>query len=174
MYAAYDCLAIHQLFISTDILKHGQRSLNLSSQATTQSTNQTLTDEEPEQNEPLSKEERKKIHNRTCTLKQRRHYYRCEIIRRNIDRRFSICEIKNILRQNNILFYVINISTSSINHNKTLYIGIRDESKLEEYQIKTKTLFTTDHYNQLKYERREARSSSKDDRNVNRRDYHTK
>ncbi|CAF5174316.1 unnamed protein product, partial [Rotaria magnacalcarata] len=79
---------------------------------------------EPKQNEQLSNEERKKIHNRTCTIKQRRRYYQYEIICRNIDRRFSISDIKRILQQHNILFNLINFS-SSINRDKTLYIGIR-------------------------------------------------
>ncbi|CAF4549717.1 unnamed protein product, partial [Rotaria sp. Silwood2] len=44
--------------------------------------------------EILTKEERKKIHNRSCTLKQRKKHYRYEIIRRGIDHRFTITKIK--------------------------------------------------------------------------------
>ncbi|CAF2167028.1 unnamed protein product [Rotaria magnacalcarata] len=116
----------------------------------------------------LRQQSQRTIHNRTCTIKQRRRYYQYEITRRNIGRRFSISDIKRILRQNNTLFNLINFS-ASINPDKTLYIGIRDQTKLQEYNIKTQTLFTTDHYNKLKYERREYRSSDKDDLSMNRR-----
>ena len=42
----------------------------------------------------LSKEDRRRIHNRRCTIKQRHRAYQHELIFRNIDRRFSITNIK--------------------------------------------------------------------------------
>ncbi|CAF2168521.1 unnamed protein product [Rotaria magnacalcarata] len=45
----------------------------------------------------LTSAQKKKIHNRSCTIKQRYSYYRHELTFRNIDRRFTIRKIKNIL-----------------------------------------------------------------------------
>ncbi|CAF3398651.1 unnamed protein product [Rotaria sp. Silwood2] len=110
--------------------------------------------------EQLSEAERRKIHNRSCTIRQRRRYYRHEIIRRNIDGRFTITQIKNILRQLYIPFNVVNISRSNITHKYSLYIGLRNPSKLHVYQYQTRYLFTTEHYNELQSTRPHSRSSS--------------
>lgn len=56
---------------------------------------------------PLTREQRKRIHSRSCTLKQRRRYYRHELIFSNIDHQFTIRRIKSILRQLNIRFYAV-------------------------------------------------------------------
>ncbi|CAF1613658.1 unnamed protein product [Rotaria magnacalcarata] len=185
-YAANDCLSMQRLLIKMQII---------TTAPTTTTTNIHPSNIDPENIEPISSDDTQSesepepeeqrlpttISNFittttapiTCTIKQRRRYYQYEIICRNIDRRFSISDIKRILQQHNILFNLINFS-SSINRDKNLYIGIRDKTKLQEYNIKTQTLFTTDHYNKLKYERREYRSSDKDDRSMNRRGYNTK
>ncbi|CAF3288684.1 unnamed protein product, partial [Rotaria sp. Silwood2] len=47
----------------------------------------------------LTPTEKRKIHNRSCTLRKRKKYYHHELIFRNIDRRFTIKQIKNVLRQ---------------------------------------------------------------------------
>ncbi|CAF3802110.1 unnamed protein product [Rotaria sordida] len=99
----------------------------------------------------LTKEEKHKIHNRACTLKQRKRYYQHEIKCRNIDKRFPIRNIKDILRQHRISFTAITFSTSSTTHERTLRIGIKDTSKLETYEVQIKTLFTSEHYQQIKY-----------------------
>jgi hypothetical protein len=101
--------------------------------------------------EQLTDAQKKKIHNRSCTLKQRRRYYRNEIIRRGIDDRFTINRIKGILRQLNIPFNVINKSTSEITNKTSLYIGIQDPPQIETYERATRNLFTTQHYNELKH-----------------------
>ncbi|CAF4673538.1 unnamed protein product, partial [Rotaria sp. Silwood2] len=64
------------------------------------------------QRNPLTIQERKKIHNRSNTLKQRQRSYKHEIIQRDIDKRFTITNIKNILRKHNIKFCAINTSIS--------------------------------------------------------------
>lgn len=114
------------------------------------------------QHNPLTIEERKKIHNRSTTLKQRIRSYKHEIIQRHIDKRFTISDIKNVLRQNSIKFTAINTSTSSTTNDKSLYIGIKNEHLLETYKEKTKELFTTANYKE--YKRTSRSSNKKDDR----------
>ncbi|CAF1177822.1 unnamed protein product [Rotaria sordida] len=104
----------------------------------------------------LTKEERHKIHNRTCTLKQRKRYYQREIQRRNIDKRFKIRNIKKILRQHRILFTAVNFSTSPTTHERTLHVGIKDISKLKTYEVQIKNLFTTEHYTQVTYKEQQV------------------
>ncbi|CAF4250801.1 unnamed protein product, partial [Rotaria sordida] len=58
---------------------------------------------------------------------------------------------QHILRQHRISFTAINFSTSSTTHECTLHIGIKDISKLETYEVQIKTLFTSEHYQQIKY-----------------------
>ncbi|CAF3847348.1 unnamed protein product, partial [Rotaria sp. Silwood1] len=99
----------------------------------------------------LTEEERRKIHNRTCTRKQRIRYYRNEIQRRNIDKRFSIRNIKRILRQHRIPCTVVNFSTSPMTHQRTLHIGIKDISKKETYESEIQNLFTRKHYEHIQY-----------------------
>ncbi|CAF1213809.1 unnamed protein product [Rotaria sordida] len=116
-----------------------------------------------EQYNPLNKEQRKKIHNRTCTLKQRKKYYRHKIIKHNIDHRFTITNIKTILRQYSIQFCAINTVKPSRTNQTTLYIGIKNEKLLSTYEEKLKHLFTREHYQQYKHIHR---SSNKDDRYI--------
>ena len=98
----------------------------------------------------LSAEKRRRIHNRSCTLKQRKRYYKSNIIIKNIDRRFSIREIKDILRYKNISFYAVNFSNSSTTNQRNLHIGIRDRSKLSLYKTETQELFTENHYKEFR------------------------
>ncbi|CAM4942785.1 unnamed protein product [Rotaria socialis] len=119
---------------------------------------------EPKKHEQLSNEERKKIRNRTCTIKQRHRYYRHELTFRNIDRRFTIRKIKNILRQYDISFYAVNVSTSTTTNTKQLYVGIRDPSLIQEYDQRTRTLFSTHHYNKINSRQRRYYSSSHSNR----------
>jgi hypothetical protein len=97
----------------------------------------------------LTDEERRKIHNRRCTLKQRNRMYKHEIIRRGIDHRFSVTDIKKILRERSIIFCGVNIATSSQTHKTSVYIGIKDQRLLSKYEHKTRNLFTSDHYREL-------------------------
>ncbi|CAF1138601.1 unnamed protein product [Rotaria sp. Silwood1] len=43
----------------------------------------------------------------------------------------------------------INFSTASVTRERTLYIGIKDASKLETYEIQIQNLFTYEHYKQF-------------------------
>ncbi|CAF3549239.1 unnamed protein product, partial [Rotaria sp. Silwood2] len=115
-----------------------------------------------QQRNPLTIQERKKIHNRSKTLKQRQRSYKHEIVQRDIDKRFTITDIKNILRQHSIKLCAINTSVSPTTNKKSLYIGIKNKNLLSNYKEQTKQLFTTTHYKQYKHVLRS--SNYKDDR----------
>jgi hypothetical protein len=87
----------------------------------------------------------------SSTIKQRQ-YYRHEIIYRNIDRRFTITQIKQILRQQNILFNAVNVSTSSMTRKTSLYVGVKNPNQIKKYENDTWEFFTIDHYNSLSNE----------------------
>lgn len=98
----------------------------------------------------LTDAEKKKMNNRRCTVNQRKRAYKHEIIRRNIDRRFPVRQIKEILRQVKICFAAINVTTSSITGKTSLYIGIKDAEMLPQYEAITANLFTREHFDQMK------------------------
>ena len=103
--------------------------------------------------EPISfteDDQRRKLRNRRSTLKQRRRQYRYEIIRRGIDPRFTITIVKEILRRYEVEYTAVNISKSTITGKTSLYIGIRNPSKLREFETRTRKLFTTDYYNEFR------------------------
>jgi hypothetical protein len=112
----------------------------------------------PEKKPTLTEEERKKIHNRSCTVKQRKRIFRYEIKFTNIDKRFSIKKIKKILREKNVSFSGVNDPVSKTTNERLLYVGIKDPTKLKEYRRITKNLFTTSHFNRITNEARQARS----------------
>ena len=93
---------------------------------------------------------RRKTRNRICTLKQRARNYENEIIRRGIDARFSITLIKEILRRYGIPYTALNITRSSITGRTSLYIGFRNQSKLHDYETRTRGLFTTEFFNEFR------------------------
>ncbi|CAF3080787.1 unnamed protein product, partial [Rotaria sp. Silwood2] len=94
------------------------------------------------------------------TLKQRTRYYQHELIFKNVDHRFTIKQIKNILRQNNISFFAVNVSTSRTNQ-KNLYVGIRESSLLKQYEEQTQNFFNSKHYKKLQPRHRNSHSSSR-------------
>ncbi|CAF1434727.1 unnamed protein product [Rotaria sp. Silwood1] len=127
------------------------------------SSDESEPEREPQQYNLLSEEERKRIHNRSCTLKQRKRYYQNKIIINNIDRRFKIKQIKAIIRSYDVPFFAVNFSTSSTTRQRSLHIGIRDLSQIEHCHNCIKHLFTTSHFNEFISSQRN-RSSYKDDR----------
>ncbi|CAF3900056.1 unnamed protein product [Rotaria sp. Silwood1] len=130
-----------------------QRTVIISDNPTISNTN------EHQQHHSLTEEERKKIHNRSCTLKQRKKLYKYEIIRRGIDRRFTITQIKKILRERSINFGALNISTSTLTNRTSLYIGINDQTLLSKYERQTRNLFSTDHYDEIRSQQRRSNSN---------------
>lgn len=109
----------------------------------------------PKQRRPSLTEEEKRKRNRASTLRQRRRYYRYEIKRKNIDQRFTIRNVKDILRQRRIPFTAVNFSTSFTTGQQTLYIGIKDASELKTIEFRTQNLFTREHYQQFKRKKQE-------------------
>jgi hypothetical protein len=105
----------------------------------------------------LTEEQRRKIHNRSCTIKQRHRSFRYELTFYNAYYRFSYRKIKSILRSKHIPFSAVNISKSY-----TLYVGIKHEfkDKLEEYTRITRNYFTRQHYYQVQYDRRQRTNTS--------------
>ena len=121
------------------------------------------TEEQPSSNHhrsDLPAEERKRIHNYSCTLRQRKRSYRHKIVRRSIDRRFTITQIKKILRQHDISFSAVDKSKPLIAPEISLHIGIKEIDKMDEYQRKIKHLFTSNHYRSLHRNRRSTASSN--------------
>ncbi|CAF3223539.1 unnamed protein product [Rotaria socialis] len=116
------------------------------------------------QNEPknprekLSADQLRQIHNRSCTIKQRRRYYKNELIFENIDYRFSIKQIKMILKEENIPIYIVNTTTTTENTRK-LFVAVRNAKLLKTYEQQTQHLFTKIHYEQLKANRRLLRDA---------------
>ncbi|CAF0768874.1 unnamed protein product [Adineta steineri] len=101
-YAAYDCLAIHQFLSKLKSIPNHQLTTGLNERVYT-------TTDDTQLNE-LYEQERKKIHNRSCTIKQHRRYYRNELIFKDIDQRFTLKQIKTILKQHQIPVYIVNTS----------------------------------------------------------------
>ena len=95
----------------------------------------------------LTAEERRKIHNRSCTRKQRRRAYRRELIFRNVDHRFSITKIKKILRGKGIEPTALNKSKNESGQ-ISLFVGIEEHQSLEQCKEKLRHGFTTHHYDQ--------------------------
>jgi hypothetical protein len=104
----------------------------------------------------LTELEKKKIHNRTCTIKQRQRCYRNEIIRQDIDNRFSATSIKKILKDLNIPVTLVNKFTSRITNKTTLFIGIKDPTHMDIYERVTSKLFSTGHFREFIRTRRQT------------------
>jgi hypothetical protein len=101
-------------------------------------------------NNELSAEERRKIHNRTCTIKQRKRYYRNELIFENFDRRFTIKQAKMILEQQQIPVYIVNPVKSKTTNKTTLFAAVRNPESIKTYEKQSRGYFTTQHYNELR------------------------
>jgi len=130
------------------------RQVNWNSRShTVNSSSIVSTDRSPppvptEQRQELTEEERRRIHNRSCTVKQRRRMYKHTITCRHFDPRFRIKDVKKILRKNHIDFLAVNPSKPSSNGIK-LFIGIKDKMKMEQYKRLLENYFTYEHYEQL-------------------------
>ncbi|CAF1282737.1 unnamed protein product [Rotaria sordida] len=119
------------------------------------------TSTKPKYEKELSAEERKKLHNRTCTLKQRTRYFHHKITKKNIDKRFTIKQIKKILKQHDIPVTAVNFLRSPNTNEKTLAIGLKDITKLSTYEDIVVDLFTKQHYEQIRHNKSKSRSSTR-------------
>ncbi|CAF1914360.1 unnamed protein product [Rotaria magnacalcarata] len=186
-YAVYDCLSMQQIMLKLKLIERQESNINPSNEIITATvndlTNIACDDDQhdlqatnnfepispadiqdastPRQQQTLTKAERHRIHNRTCTLKQRKRYYKTEIIISNIDRRFTIKNIKEIIKSYGVPFSAVNFSTSSATRKRSIHIGMRNSSQINDYQHRIDHLFTTSHYNRFINDRRTYRSSNK-------------
>jgi hypothetical protein len=106
--------------------------------------------EQTTQHDELSAERKRKLHNRTCTIKQRRRYYRHELIFEDIDRHFTIKQIKMILKQQQISVYVVNTTISKTTNKKKLFVAVRNPESIKIYGEQSRGYFTTQHFNELR------------------------
>lgn len=97
----------------------------------------------------LTLAERRKIHNRTATLRQRRRLYAHKITCHDVDSRFAIRKIKQMLDDNYIPFIAVNVVKSQTSGKSTLYIGVDDESFARRNAAFVQTLFDTRNYNRI-------------------------
>ena len=102
------------------------------------------------QQEKDSHDRQRKIENRINTIRQRQRNYTHEIIRRGIDPRFNIDIVKEILCRYGVPYTAVNISKSKATGRKSLYIGIKHECKVHEYERRTRNLFTTEYYDEFR------------------------
>jgi hypothetical protein len=116
---------------------------------------------------PLSEAERKKIHNKSRTRHQRARAYTREIILYNIEKRFRVKMIKQMLKERGVLITQVNPVKSKRTGQITLYIGIKEPIQVEKYE-EIKELFTYENYRRLfphKFKRPPPRASEYGQRN---------
>jgi hypothetical protein len=89
------------------------------------------------------------IHNRSCTLRQRRRLYRHKITIYDVDPRFSIRKIKQMLDDHHIDFTAVNTVKSNSTNKRTLYIGIEDPALIRRHKGLLQSLFNTRNYNRI-------------------------
>ncbi|CAF1513304.1 unnamed protein product [Adineta steineri] len=99
--------------------------------------------------EQSPEDKQKRIHNRKCTVKQRRRYYRNKLIFYNVYHRFSVKQTKNILKQEHIPIYVVQPKKSSTNQH-SLHVAVRNPEFIRSYERQTQGFFTKKHYDELK------------------------
>ena len=92
---------------------------------------------QPRPNE-LTEEQRRRIHNRSCTLKQRKRYFRNTIIVNDVNKHLPIPRIKAMLRSANIQFHAVN--TTSTGNRRTLFIGVKDGERLDEHRDRIRSM----------------------------------
>ncbi|CAF1517769.1 unnamed protein product [Adineta ricciae] len=109
----------------------------------------TTNENQHESPEELTERERRIKENRRCTIRQRRRYYRNELVFENIDRRFTVNQIKSILKRNDIPIYVVNPVKQRTKTIK-LFVAVREPENLSQYEERSRNFFTSQHYQQLK------------------------
>lgn len=93
--------------------------------------------------------QRRQIHNRTCTLRQRRRLYQHKVSCYDIDNRFSIRKIKQLLDDNHIQFTAVNTVRSKSTNKTILYVGVKDSTFIKQYQELIQHLFKTKNYDRI-------------------------
>jgi hypothetical protein len=142
---------IHEPRIEFELEPISDDDDNLIVDATSTTNRIVTTTESPERQTTsnLTLAERKQIHNRSCTLRQRRRLYEYKIVCRNIDSRFFIRKIKQMLDDNYIPFVAVNTVKSHTPGKSTLYIGVKDLTIVRRHQAFVQTLFDTRNYDRI-------------------------
>jgi hypothetical protein len=97
---------------------------------------------------PLSEIERKKIHNKSRSKHQRVKAYTREIILYNIEKRFPVKMIKQMLKENGVSITQVNPVRSRRTGQITLYVGLKEPVQMKKYE-EIKELFTYENYRRL-------------------------
>ncbi|CAF1587901.1 unnamed protein product [Rotaria magnacalcarata] len=179
-YAVYDCLSMQLIMLKLKLIEPQESNINPSNEIVAATlndiTDMTSDDDQhdlpatnnfepisptdiqadsiPKRQQTLTKAERRRIHNRTSTLKQRKRYYKTEIIISNIDRRFTTKEIQGIIKSYGVPYSAANFSTSSTIRKRSVHIGMRKSSQINDYQHRIDHLFTTSPFNRFIHGRR--------------------
>jgi hypothetical protein len=93
--------------------------------------------------------ERHKIQNRSCTVRQRRRLYQYKITCYDIDRRFAIRTIKQMLDDSGIKFTAMNKVKSKWSNTAILYVGVYNVESIRRHTPLIRTLFTERNYNRI-------------------------
>lgn len=110
-------------------------------------TEQSNVKQPPSRN--LTLEQRKRLHNRGCTLRQRRRLYQHKITCYDIDSRFAVRKIKQMLDDYHVDFTAINKVKSQTTNTTILYVGVHTFESIIRYKPLLQTLFTTRNYNRI-------------------------
>jgi hypothetical protein len=121
----------------------------ISSQSTSNRIVQIAEPTEHQQPNVLLLAIRKQIHNRSCTLRQRRRLYQHKFTIYEVDPRFSIRKIKQMLDDYHIDFTAVNTVKSNSTNKRTLYIGIEDPTLIRRHKRLLQSLFNTRNYNRI-------------------------
>lgn len=124
------------------------RVVTVTTQPERQPSPESIPDERPQTSE-LTPTERKRIHNRSSTLRQRRRLFKHKITCYNIDPRFCIRKIKQMLDDNYINFTPVNTVKCRYTNKTILYIAVEDRQSVQQHQALIYTLFTTRNYNKI-------------------------
>ena len=166
-YAADDCDAIYQLIVKSNLINdyYGDYDCSINDIDSTdemivEEQTRTSTTEQEQQiaadiphantatvkwENPLSKEERMKIHNRSRSRHQRIKAYDQEFIIHNIDKRFPVRIMKKILKEHGIPITRIHPTESKRTKETILFVGLQKPISTNKYNG-VKNLFTREHY----------------------------
>lgn len=97
---------------------------------------------------PLPKEERVKIHNRSRSRHQRMNAYKREFTIYNIDERFPVSLMKKILKQHGIPLTRIHPTQSKYTQETILFVGLTKSISTNKYN-EVKHLFNREHYRRV-------------------------
>ena len=167
-YAANDCDAIYQLILKSNLINdyYGYYDLLLDDidqidtmiieeQRTTEQEQRTAPDvtytnttRTTKCGNPLSKEERVKIHNQSRSRHQRIKAYEREFIICNIDKRFPIHMVKNILKDHGIPITRIHPTQSKRTQETILFVGLKRPISTYKHN-EVEHLFNREHYRRI-------------------------